>query len=170
MVIHGYANAGCPDGGGGCPRAGNPLVTNPFFNVFNLELIRTKFISKKDVQAFHYESVKQEMKSQFPMDMLETLLTAAKQKHTDMAYCHAWEHKANKMRLLKSVTFRSNKQFLSQFVARLWTILFRRDFLLNHNINFPLTRSAEDSCMIAAAIMQAVSLSRHALYHALFPE
>ncbi|HPD28052.1 MAG TPA: glycosyltransferase [Paludibacteraceae bacterium] len=91
-------------------------------------------------------------------DMLETLLTAAKQKHTDMAYCHAWEHKANKMCLLKSVTFRSNKQFLSQFVARLWTILFRRDFLLKHNINFPLTRSAEDSCMIAAAIMQASSI------------
>ena len=70
VVAHGYANAGCPDGGGGCPRSGNPLVTNPFFNVFNLELIRTKFISKKDVQAFRYESVKQEMKSQFPMDML----------------------------------------------------------------------------------------------------
>lgn len=72
VVIHGYANAGCPDGGGGCPRAGNPLVTNPFFNVFNLELIRTKFTSKKDIQAFHYESVKQEMKSKFPMDMLQS--------------------------------------------------------------------------------------------------
>lgn len=72
VVIHGYANAGCPDGGGGCPRAGNPLVTNPFFNVFNLELIRTKFTSKKDIQSFHYESVKQEMKAKFPMEMLQS--------------------------------------------------------------------------------------------------
>jgi hypothetical protein len=47
-------------------------VTNPFFNVFNLELIRTKFTSKKDIQAFRYESVKQEMKAKFPMDMLQS--------------------------------------------------------------------------------------------------
>ena len=71
VVEHNYANVGCPDGGMAL-RIFNPIITNPFFNVFNLELIRTKFISKKDVQAFHYESVKQEMKSQFPMDMLQS--------------------------------------------------------------------------------------------------
>lgn len=40
----GYANAGCPDGGSeALPRSGDPTVTNPFFNVLNLKLIRTKF-------------------------------------------------------------------------------------------------------------------------------
>jgi len=44
VVDEGYANAGCPDGGtDALPRGGDPRVTNPFFNVFNLKLIRTKF-------------------------------------------------------------------------------------------------------------------------------
>src|SRR5574344_1345122 len=47
VVENDYANAGCPDGGSGCPRGGNPIVTNPFFNVLNLKLIRTKFTFKK---------------------------------------------------------------------------------------------------------------------------
>ncbi len=72
VVIHGYANAGCPDGGGGCPRSGNPLITNPFFNVFNLELIRTKFTSKKQIQTFNYETVKSEMIAKFPKEILQS--------------------------------------------------------------------------------------------------
>lgn len=36
----GYANAGCPDGGGASPRNANPVITNPFFNILNLKLIR----------------------------------------------------------------------------------------------------------------------------------
>ncbi len=39
----GYVNVGCPDAGPGMMRRGAPEVTNPFFNVFNLELIRTKW-------------------------------------------------------------------------------------------------------------------------------
>ena len=39
----GYVNVGCPDAGPGMLRRGAPEVTNPFFNVFNLELIRTKW-------------------------------------------------------------------------------------------------------------------------------
>lgn len=35
-----WVNAGCPDCGPACPRGGNALVTNPFFNVFNLKMIR----------------------------------------------------------------------------------------------------------------------------------
>ncbi len=72
VVAHGYANAGCPDGGGGCPRSGNPLITNPFFNVFNLELIRTKFTSKKQIQTFNYETVKSEMIAKFPKEILQS--------------------------------------------------------------------------------------------------
>jgi len=71
VVDNGYANAGCPDGGGFCPRSGNPLVTNPFFNVLNLSLIRTRY-SQKEVRAFSYAAVKEEMKAAFPAERLET--------------------------------------------------------------------------------------------------
>lgn len=43
MQREGYANIGCPDAGEGLPRSGNPKVTNPFFNILNLALIRTRF-------------------------------------------------------------------------------------------------------------------------------
>lgn len=42
MLEDGYANIGCPDAGEGLPRTGNPKVTNPFFNILNLKLIRSK--------------------------------------------------------------------------------------------------------------------------------
>lgn len=67
----GYANAGCPDGGGYCPRSGNPIITNPFFNIFNLKLIRTKF-SLLSVKEFSYPQHKEEMVSLFPKERLET--------------------------------------------------------------------------------------------------
>ena len=44
VVEGGYANAGCPDGGNDAlPRDGDPTITNPFFNVLDLRLIRAKF-------------------------------------------------------------------------------------------------------------------------------
>lgn len=36
----GWVNIGCSDAGQGVPRRGDPEVTNPFFNVFNLHEIR----------------------------------------------------------------------------------------------------------------------------------
>lgn len=71
VIEGGYANAGCPDGGGFCPRAGNPIVTNPFFNVFNLKLIRTKF-SREAVREFNYPENKDSMIAAFPKERLET--------------------------------------------------------------------------------------------------
>lgn len=35
-----WINAGCSDAGVGVPRNGDPVVTNPFFNIFNLHEIR----------------------------------------------------------------------------------------------------------------------------------
>ena len=43
MLREGYANIGCADAGEGLPRWGNSKVTNPFFNILNLKLIRSKF-------------------------------------------------------------------------------------------------------------------------------
>jgi O-methyltransferase len=41
MERHGFEAAGLPDGGYLRPRSHNPLVLNPFFNVFNLRRIRS---------------------------------------------------------------------------------------------------------------------------------
>ena len=54
MLREGYANIGCADAGEGLPRWGNPKVTNPFFNVFNLKLIREKF-DKSELKRYTEE-------------------------------------------------------------------------------------------------------------------
>lgn len=56
MIENGFANIGCPDAGEGLPRSGNPKVTNPFFNILNLRLIRTKY-NRSALKAYdeHYE-------------------------------------------------------------------------------------------------------------------
>lgn len=72
VLENGYANAGCPDCAPGCPRGGNPIVTNPFFNVFDLKQIRTKWPGKKNgariVREFRYDDVKQDLRSKFEYD------------------------------------------------------------------------------------------------------
>ena len=65
VLRNGYVNAGCQDGGGWCPRGGNPLVTNPFFNVLDLRLLRQKY-SKEAVRSFNYAEHKQAMQASFP--------------------------------------------------------------------------------------------------------
>lgn len=69
VVENGIANAGCPDGGSWFPRAGNPLVTNPFFNVLNLNMIREKY-SKKAIKDFDYSQCRKEMEAAYPKRML----------------------------------------------------------------------------------------------------
>lgn len=68
-VENNIANIGCPDGGGYVPRGGNPLVTNPFFNILNLTLLREKY-SKQAVKAFDYAACKQQMEADYPQEML----------------------------------------------------------------------------------------------------
>lgn len=43
----GWVNIGCSDAGVGVPRKGEKEVTNPFFNVFNLRLLREKWDAKR---------------------------------------------------------------------------------------------------------------------------
>lgn len=69
VIAHNIANAGCPDGGSYIPRSGNPIVTNPFFNVFNLNLLREQY-SHKAEKEFDYQAHKQQMIDAFPMQML----------------------------------------------------------------------------------------------------
>lgn len=43
VVERGFATCGIPDGGAISHRVFNPITTNPFFNVFNTALIRTRY-------------------------------------------------------------------------------------------------------------------------------
>ena len=61
----GWANAGTPDCGPGCPRSHNPIVTNPFFNILNLKLIREKYQGPAQIRAFDYSKLKDEMTERF---------------------------------------------------------------------------------------------------------
>ena len=49
LLEGGYANIGCSDGDP-ATTGRDPVVTNPFFNLFNLQLIRTKFDRKELVR------------------------------------------------------------------------------------------------------------------------
>lgn len=69
VVANNIANAGCPDGGVYVPRGTNPLVTNPFFNIFNLNLIRA-YYSKEAVKQFDFKAHKEEMVAAYPKQML----------------------------------------------------------------------------------------------------
>lgn len=75
VIDGGYINAGCPDGGAAAPRGGNPIVTNPFFNILNLKLMRQIFAKQNisplnAVKAFDYNQHKQLMIKAFPSHML----------------------------------------------------------------------------------------------------
>ena len=63
------ANAGCPDGGMRKRRGGNPLVTNPFFNVFDLNMLREQY-SLAAEKSFDYTSHKQQMIDAYPKELL----------------------------------------------------------------------------------------------------
>lgn len=73
VASNNLVNAAAPDAGPGCPRRHNPIVTNPFFNVLNLKLIRTKYTTPKEIQKFSYESHREELVAKFPQSLLETL-------------------------------------------------------------------------------------------------
>lgn len=75
VVDHGYANAACPEGGGATPRNANPIVTNPFFDIFDLRLIRAKAgdaaAIKKAVKSFDYRAHLREMEESYPKEVLQ---------------------------------------------------------------------------------------------------
>lgn len=68
VVENGYANAGCPDGGMDL-RICNPIVTNPYFNILNLKLLKTVTLPLKRTE-FDYAAVRGEMEAAFPTEML----------------------------------------------------------------------------------------------------
>lgn len=53
-----WVNAGCSDAGAGVPRKGDPTVTNPFFNVFNLHEIRKAWNAYRLIPELKKDSYK----------------------------------------------------------------------------------------------------------------
>ena len=54
----GWINIGCSDAGQGVPRRGDPVVTNPFFNIFNLHEIRKVWNAYRLVPELKRDSYK----------------------------------------------------------------------------------------------------------------
>lgn len=53
-----WVNAGCPDAFPACPRDGDPKVTNPFFNIFNLKEIRKSWNAYRMIPELKKDSYK----------------------------------------------------------------------------------------------------------------
>lgn len=68
VIQNGYANCGMPDGGVVHLRHFNPLVTNPFFNVFNTKLLRTKI---REYKEHDYNVHKESFIEKCPLEMLK---------------------------------------------------------------------------------------------------
>jgi len=68
MLQNDYVNCGMPDGGV-LFRIQNPIVTNPFFNILNLEKIREKTYSNREIKKFDFDAVKQEMIEKFTQEV-----------------------------------------------------------------------------------------------------
>lgn len=54
----GWINIGCSDAGKGVPRKGDPEVTNPFFNIFNLHEIRRSWNAYRLIPELKRDSYK----------------------------------------------------------------------------------------------------------------
>lgn len=61
---------------------------------------------------------------------------------------------------------KKHRKFLSRYVSYFWTYVYRRQFLLENDIKFPPTRSAEDSCFLSCALLKAsrIATVRKPLY------
>jgi len=109
-------------------------------------------------------------------DMYSELYEAVDLQNTDVCNCYAWldDAQSKKSRVLKNPTLsggdfcdEDKAAFLTDYVAYLWTFIFRRSFLFENKITFPPEKSAEDSYFIACCILCAKGMSQvpKALYH-----
>ena len=109
-------------------------------------------------------------------DFCETLYKAASRRNADLAWCDA---RQDNLRDGSSVDLRNprissgefsekkKRAYLTQFVAYLWTYLYRREFLLRGALRFPETSSSEDSSFLGACALAAERIAsvEKPLYH-----
>lgn len=93
-------------------------------------------------------------------DYCELLYKAAYRAQADLAYCQAslvapgGTTPLNNP-LVESSAFEGKVRtdFLTHYKTMMWTFLYRRSLLCEYDIQFPATRSAEDSCMLTCSLL-----------------
>ena len=107
------------------------------------------------------------------------LHTIAKTYEADLAYCQALLVKAQEktpMRnpVIESGAFDEEKRrfFFTRFTTMMWTFLYRRELIMEYNIRFPNTRSAEDSYFLTCSLLAAkrIACIDKPMYHYLIHE
>lgn len=108
-------------------------------------------------------------------NMMQMLYRLACMHQADVATCSAiMESDDDKQLLLTNpivqsgiITRDRREYLLRNYVSYLWTMLFKRELLTQHNILFPHTRSSEDSAFIGKCLLMANSIAQTPipLYH-----
>ncbi len=107
-------------------------------------------------------------------DFCARLYASASAARADLACCDALRHEGDRTRRLCNPVFpdgaldeRTRRRVLRELVTYLWTYLFRRAFLLENQIRFPASRSAEDTCLVCCCWLSAGRVARvqAPLYH-----
>lgn len=105
-------------------------------------------------------------------DFCQTLFDAAQSNQAQMAYCHVSfdypdgsnENKYNP--IVPNGQF-DRKSFLRKYKSYFCTFIYERQFLIDFEITFPATHSAEDSCFLLCALLscQRMASVDKAMYH-----
>ena len=100
------------------------------------------------------------------VDFCKELFEAAVLFKADLAYCNALKiSDCDQIELcnpsLDSGDFTDIKKkfFLTHFVSMFWTFVYKRQLLMDHSIEFPSERSAEDTCFQTCAILAASTIA-----------
>lgn len=91
-------------------------------------------------------------------DYCESLYNAAHQYNADFACCDAYcgdKILSNKSIHTGYLNKKNRKITLANYITYLWTYAFRREFIIENGILFPLLRSAEDSYFVTCCILMA---------------
>lgn len=108
-------------------------------------------------------------------DFCGLLLNAASTVDADMAFGYiSFDHpdgrsevRRNPLAHAGEFTGRAKKNYLLRFTSYFTTYIYRRKMLIDNNIVFPGTRSAEDSCFLICSLLCAGSIASadRACYH-----
>ena len=109
-------------------------------------------------------------------EMYETLYANAKAEDADLSCSNAMQdfEDGQKSRVLTNPIITSNsisvgdrKRFLKTYVAYFWSYIYRREWLVQNEIEFANSKSAEDSAFIGCCMLAAKRFAQteKALYH-----
>ncbi len=84
-------------------------------------------------------------------DFCESLYTAATQSGADLCCCDIMIGQ----QLHKNPDPTNKRHFLLHFVSYFTTFLYRRSLLIENDIHFPSTKSAEDTCFLTTCLLAA---------------